>query len=177
MIRMVVCDDRLGKKGRGVLFLPVGLACCGYQVYWGLMAIFSDELLDFESVNVFFIWLLLLFVMVFFLYLLVGGVVLLINSLGAVQSVFEDKRKRFFLRTYWGKEIELYPPEKISIERIKREPFLKLMTLLSKENSNWKISINGKGVFFLNGDISGSEEFVGRLRVLTEIDTEGSMEG
>lgn len=81
------------------------------------------------------------------------------------------------MRTYWGKEIDLYPPEKVSIERVKREPFLKLMTLLSKENSNWKVSINGKGVFYLNGDISGSEEFVGRLRVLTEIDTGGSMEG
>ncbi|MCK0536738.1 hypothetical protein [Alcanivorax quisquiliarum] len=177
MIRMVVCDDRLGKKGQGVLFLPVGLACCGYQVYWGLMTIFSDELLGFESVNVFFIWLLLIFVTVFFIYLLAGGVVLLINSLGAVQSVFEDKRKRFFLRTYWGKEIELHPPEKISIERIKREPFLKMMTLLSKENSNWKVSINGKGAFFLNGDISGSKEFVGRLQSLTEINTRSSMEG
>lgn len=67
MVDKAIADNRLGKRGLGMLLLPQGVLFGSLQTSRALRAVFSDDLANYDSINGFFVWLLMLVSAIFFL--------------------------------------------------------------------------------------------------------------
>lgn len=164
MVDEVISDDRLGKRGLGILLLPQGFFFGSLQVGWAWRSVFSDDFYDYGSVNGFLVWLLML-IAAFFFTVVVASALLCFFKAGTVVRQARVRQEKVEFVSFWGRRTEFLGDELLSVESIKSNPIV-LLDLLSKKKENWRVTTRSGKVYFLNGEIFRDDNFMAALKKL-----------